>query len=103
MVEAYDIISFDCYGTLIDWEAGIVSAFQSEAAKDGVELKSNQIIEAYAAEEPSVESAHYRCYREVLTETARRVAPNLGWTLPAQRADFLVASLPEWQRFPDTN
>jgi len=103
MAEPYDLITFDSYGTLIDWESGIISAFQSEAAKDGVELQSDQIIEAYAAEEPSVESAPYRSYREVLAETARRVAAKLGWNLPAERAGFLAASLPEWQPFPDTN
>jgi len=102
-VEPYDIITFDCYGTLIDWESGIISAFQSEAAKDGVELRGYQIIEAYAAEEPSVEFAPYRSYREVLAETARRVAAMLGWNLPVERAGFLAASLPEWQPFPDTN
>jgi len=102
-VEPYDIITFDCYGTLIDWESGIISAFQSEAAKDGVELRGYQIIEAYAAEEPSVEFAPYRSYREVLAETARRVAAKLGWNLPVERAGFLAASLPEWQPFPDTN
>ncbi|HXI90227.1 MAG TPA: HAD family hydrolase [Blastocatellia bacterium] len=103
MAEPYDLITFDCYGTLIDWEAGIISAFQSEAAKDHVELRDDQIIEAYAAEEPVVESAPYRSYREVLAETARRVAPKLGWNLPAERAGFLAASLPKWQPFPDTN
>jgi 2-haloalkanoic acid dehalogenase type II len=103
MVEPYDIITFDCYGTLIDWEGGIISACQSEAAKDGVELRGDQIIEAYAAEEPAVESEHYRTYREVLCETASRVAATLWWDLPAERAGFLAASLPEWQPFPDTN
>ncbi len=102
-MEPYDIITFDCYGTLIDWESGIISAFQSEAAKDGLELRGDQIIEAYSAEEPSVEYAPYRSYREVLAETACRVAAKLGWNLPAERAGFLAASLPKWQPFPDTN
>ena len=103
MAEPYDIITFDCYGTLIDWESGIISAFQSAAAKDGVELRGDQIIEAYAAEEPSVEFAPYRSYREVLAKTASRVAAKLGWNLPPERAGFLAASLPEWQPFRDTN
>jgi 2-haloacid dehalogenase/putative hydrolase of the HAD superfamily len=103
MAEPYDLITFDCYGTLIDWEAGIISAFQSEAAKDHVELRGDQIIGAYAGEEPVVESAPYRSYREVLAETARRVAAKLGWNLPAERDGFLAASLPKWQPFPDTN
>ena len=99
----FDIITFDCYGTLIDWEGGIISAFQSEAAKDGRELPGDQIIEAYAAEEPAVETAPYRSYRDVLGETARRVAATLGWHLPTERTGFLAASLPGWQPFPDTN
>lgn len=103
MTDPFDIITFDCYGTLIDWEAGIISAFQSEAKKDGVELRGDQIIETYAAEEPDVESAQYISYREVLGATARRVAATLGWDLPAGNADFLAASLPDWQPFPDTN
>lgn len=103
MVQPYDIITFDCYGTLIDWEGGIISAFLSEAAKDGVELRGNQIIEAYAAEEPAVESEPYRPYGEVLCETASRVAAKLGWSLSPERGGFLAASLPDWQPFPDTN
>jgi len=102
-VEPFDIITFDCYGTLIDWETGIVSAFQSEAAIDGVELNGDQIITAYSAQEPAVESGPYRPYREVLGETARRVASGLGWELSKDRADFLAASLPLWKPFQDAN
>jgi 2-haloacid dehalogenase/putative hydrolase of the HAD superfamily len=99
----FDIITFDCYGTLIDWEAGIIAAFQSEAVTDGIELNADQIIEAYSAEEPAVESAGYRSYREVLDETARLVATKLGWKIAPDRAVFLAASLPDWEPFPDTN
>lgn len=99
----FDIITFDCYGTLIDWEGGMVSAFKSEAARDGVTLMADQIVEAYMAEEPSVESGGYRPYREVLAETACRVAARLGWALPHERAGFLAASLSDWKPFVDTN
>lgn len=99
----FDIITFDCYGTLIDWESGIVAAFQSEAAKDGVELKPDDIIAAYSTEEPAVESGAYRSYREVLGETAHRVAAKLGWSIEPDRAGFLSASMPDWAPFADTN
>lgn len=99
----FDIITFDCYGTLIDWEGGIIAAFQSEAAKDGVELKPDEIIAEYSTEEPAVESGPHRSYREVLDETARRVAAKLGWIIEPERAVFLAASLPGWKPFPDTN
>jgi 2-haloacid dehalogenase/putative hydrolase of the HAD superfamily len=103
MSESYDIITFDCYGTLIDWEGGITAAFQAEAARDGLELLPNQIIDAYAAEEPAVESGSYLSYRDVLNETAMRVAAKLGWKLSPDRARFLATSVPGWLPFPDTN
>lgn len=99
----FDLITFDCYGTLIDWEGGIVRAFQEEAARDGLELDPQEIIAAYMLEEPAVESETYRPYKEVLAETAARVAGRLGWQISQERAGFLPASLPDWRPFPDTN
>src|SRR5262245_45261107 len=100
---AFDIITFDCYGTLIDWEGGIVDAFQSEATRDGLTLTAESIIDAYMIEEPLVETGSYRPYRDVLAETARRVAARLEWNLNRERATFLAESLPRWTPFPDTN
>ena len=99
----FEVITFDCYGTLIDWESGIVRAFQSEASLDDLTLRSKDIIAAYMAEEPGVESEAYRPYRDVLAETAGRVAARLGWTMAPERADFLAKSLDDWAPFPDTN
>lgn len=99
----FDIITFDCYGTLIDWEGGIVNAFQSEAAKDAVTLQGSKILEAYSAEEPIVESEGYQLYRDVLAETASRAAARLGWQIDRARASFLADSLPHWIPFADTN
>ena len=103
MPEPFEIITFDCYGTLIDWETGIKDAFRAEAAKDGIEIQGDQVIKAYAAAEPSVESGTYLTYREVLCETALKVAAKLGLDLTAERAAFLGESLPHWAPFPDTN
>jgi 2-haloalkanoic acid dehalogenase type II len=99
----FDIVTFDCYGTLIDWESGIVTAFQTEAAHDGVELAADDIVAAYGIEEPLVESGPYRSYSEVLDETARRVGARLGWNIERERSGFLAASLPNWPPFSDTN
>jgi 2-haloalkanoic acid dehalogenase type II len=99
----YDVITFDCYGTLIDWEGGISTAFAAAAAADGRQLDCEQMLKAYAELEPSVEASPYRRYREVLTETAQQVAERLRWPLSRERAHFLAESLPHWQPFADTN
>lgn len=103
MDRTFDVITFDCYGTLIDWENGISAAFIKTAAADGVQLDPEPILAGYAELEPVTEAQTYRSYRAVLTETARRVAEQVGWPLNAKRASFLADSLPDWQPFPDTN
>jgi 2-haloacid dehalogenase len=99
----YDVITFDCYGTLIDWESGIANAFINTAATDGVTLTREAVLRAYADTEHRVQEAGYRPYRDILRDTAVRVAAIVGWPLMAERAGFLAGSLPSWQPFPDTN
>jgi 2-haloalkanoic acid dehalogenase type II len=99
----YDVVTFDCYGTLIDWEDGIASAFAREAAEDGVVLDRARILGAYHELEPEIEAAEYRPYRDVLGATSMRVAQRLGWPLTEERARFLPESLRAWKPFPDTN
>ncbi|HEV8435539.1 MAG TPA: haloacid dehalogenase, partial [Thermoanaerobaculia bacterium] len=103
MPRPYDVITFDCYGTLIDWEGGIAGAFAREAASEGVRLDRDAVLREYARVEPIVEGDRYRPYREVLTETAVRVARSLGWAIAYTRGLFLADSLPHWKAFPDTN
>lgn len=94
-MKRYDIITFDCYGTLIDWETGIREAFASQG------FDAPAALRAYAEIEPVVEHEMYRSYREVLTSTAARVAQRLGRTI--ESPSFLVDSLPRWKPFGDTN
>jgi len=103
MERPFDVITFDCYGTLIDWEGGIGAAFTAAAALDGVTLDRTAVLQAYAEVEPAVEAEGYRSYRAVLAETARRVAIGFGWPLTGTQAGFLADSLPDWQPFADTN
>ncbi len=103
MRTSYDVITFDCYGTLIDWEGGIGGWFEAAAAQEGCRLERREALAAYAEIEPAVEAEPYRRYREVLTESALRVARRFGWSLTHGRARGLAESLPEWMPFPDTN
>ncbi len=99
----YDVITFDCYGTLIDWESGIATAFLDAAAPDGVTFTRDDILRAYADVEHRVQAEGYRSYREILRDTAVRVAKALSWPITPERAGFLADTLPSWQPFPDTN
>ena len=98
-----DVVTFDCYGTLVDWESGIREAFAAEARRLSAPVDTERALGLYAEIEPVVEAEPFRRYREVLAETARRIAARLGWPLPAARAGFLAESLPSWRPFPDTN
>ena len=95
MDRRYDIITFDCYGTLIDWESGIAGAFRQQNPS----LEREAILHAYADVEPQVEST-YDLYRNVLIRTAQQVGQKLGWSTDGT---FLAESLPGWKPFPDTN
>jgi 2-haloalkanoic acid dehalogenase type II len=103
MARPYDVITFDCYGTLIDWETGISTAFVRAARAAGHTLEPAQVLQTYGEIEPRVEAETYRRYHDVLTETARRVGERLGWPLSREQAVFLAKSLPAWQPFADTN
>ncbi len=104
MARACDIVTFDCYGTLIDWEGGISRAFAVAAAAAGrPPVERARVLALHEEIEPIVQAEGFRPYREVLAETAWRIASRLGWELTPQRATFLADSLPGWPAFDDTN
>ena len=98
-----EVITFDCYGTLIDWESGIANAFMAEGGRVGHTLDREEIVRTHAEVEPEVQRGRYQSYREVLRQTARIVAQRIGWTLAPDYGDVLAESLPHWPPFPDTN
>jgi 2-haloalkanoic acid dehalogenase type II len=99
----YDVVTFDCYGTLIDWEGGIREAFVTAARADGRALDGDAVLAVYVEVEAAVQAQAYRPYRAVLAETARRVAARLGWSIGEGRSHFLPESVPRWRPFLDTN
>jgi 2-haloacid dehalogenase len=93
--------TFDCYGTLIDWNAGIGAVLEQLW---GVE-QAPRLLERYHALEPEVEAEEYRTYGEVLTLTLERIAEEVGYGIPEGESGMLAQSLPEWPPFaevPDT-
>ena len=89
-------LTFDCFGTLIDWRHGIRTT--GELLFPG---RGEAFLEAYVDLEAEVEAGPYRRYRAVLAETTRRVATRLDLDLKPDDAGALVSTIPHWPPFPD--
>jgi 2-haloacid dehalogenase len=98
----FDVISFDCYGTLIDWETGILHALRSMRALAPVRASDHDVLEAYASLESALESGDYISYRDVLRGVMRGLARRLGVPAKQVELDALADSLPGWPPFEDT-
>ena len=89
-------LTFDCFGTLVDWRHGIRTT--GELLFPG---RGDAFLEAYIALEAEVEEGPFKRYRAVLTETARRAAKKLGVDLKPDDATALVSTIPHWPPFGD--
>jgi 2-haloacid dehalogenase len=89
--------TFDCYGTLIDWNAGIGAVLERLW---GVE-QAPKLLERYHELEPEVEAEQYRSYGEVLTLTLERIAQEVGYGIPEGESNMLSQSLPDWPPFDE--
>jgi 2-haloacid dehalogenase len=95
-------LTFDCYGTLIDWEMGILDAFRPVLARHGLPMDEAVLLSLYAEHEARVESGPYRPYREVLREVATGIASDLGYMPSEEDLQALPDSVRDWPAFPDT-
>ena len=98
----FEVLTFDCYGTLIDWETGILRAFRKVLQRHGVELNDNELLEAYAWAESQAESGDFMPYRQVLEQVVREIGKKLGFDATAEEQRSLPESVKTWQPFPDT-
>ncbi|HEY3245699.1 MAG TPA: HAD family hydrolase [Phycisphaerae bacterium] len=97
-------LSFDCYGTLIDWETGIRVAFESLLdGSQGMPIDAPTLIEAYLETEAEIQDRGYRPYRKVQAAALLEVARRFELTVPPQKVHILADSLPDWRPFIDTN
>ncbi len=93
--------TFDCYGTLVDWQAGFVKTVQ-RIGLASTSAAGERLFRRYLAEEPTVESGAFRSYREVMIATLIRAVRHAdGSELAAERARELPDSIPDWPIFPD--
>jgi 2-haloacid dehalogenase len=99
---SFQAITFDCYGTLIDWESGILRVLRPLLFEHGRPVADQEILALFAELEPAIQSAAYRPYRFVLEEVVRGVGQRFGFSVSTDEVRSLAASLKSWTPFPDT-
>ena len=101
--ERFKVLSFDCYGTLIDWERGIGEAMAPLLERYGIGVEAGRILELYGRFEREAEAQRpFVNYRGVLRQIVQSFGTELGFQPSAQELDTLVESLGGWPAFPDT-
>ncbi len=100
--DSFSVLTFDCYGTLIDWETGIWQALSPILANHHVSLNQEQALERYAALESELERGPYLEYRQVLRRVVEGLGAQLGFTPTAAELDGFSSSVRDWPAFPDS-
>jgi 2-haloacid dehalogenase len=99
---AFDALTFDCYGTLIDWETGLLAGLRAVLAAHRVDGTDDELLEAYADAEATLEKGPYLRYREILAGGLRAVAARLAITVTDGEAMAFGGSVADWPAFPDS-
>ena len=98
----FEILTFDCYGTLINWEDGILRCLRRILAAHGKHADDATILGLYGDFEARAEQGDYRRYREVLQSVVEQFGEQLGFTPTSQEVSSLPESLSLWKPWPDT-
>jgi 2-haloacid dehalogenase len=98
----YEWLSFDCYGTLIDWETGLLRYLRHLFQAKGRDANDAHILALYSEFEPREQAGQYRTYRDVLASVVRDFAGELGFEVSGGEAEGLADSIRGWQPFADT-
>jgi 2-haloacid dehalogenase len=100
--DAFTHLSFDCYGTLIDWENGILDAVKPILADHGIDAEEAEILRTYAELEGAAEAGAYRRYRTLLSGVLSGFGERFGFTPTVGEIDALPDSVGNWPAFPDS-
>jgi len=99
----FDALSFDCYGTLIDWETGITAVLRPWANRRGLNITDEQLLAAHAEHESRAESDHPgELYPAILARTFRGIGDEFATEVSDEEAAALGASVPDWPAFDDS-
>ncbi len=100
--DRYKIITFDCYGTLIDWESGMLGALKPLLANHGINLEDEEILQKFAEFESKLQQGEYIKYRDILKNVVRQFGEQFDFEPSLAEQNTLADSIKNWQPFPDT-
>ncbi|HXG52264.1 MAG TPA: haloacid dehalogenase type II [candidate division Zixibacteria bacterium] len=100
--DAFEVLTFDCYGTLVDWETGLWKALQPILAGHGVRAAAEEVLALYGELESGIEGGEYREYREVLKNVLRGMGSRLGFAPDESELRRFSESVKDWPAFPDS-
>jgi 2-haloacid dehalogenase len=98
----FEALTFDCYGTLIDWEAGILAGLRRALATITPRPSDEELLEAHAALEAAAEAGPYQRYREILAGNLRGIADRYGVRVDEDEVAAFAGSVGAWPAFPDS-
>ena len=101
--DAFDVLTFDCYGTLIDWESGLLAALRPPLAAHGVDAPDDALLEAFARHEAELEAGRYLSYREVLGGALQAMLRERGAEASEAEVKAFGGSVADWPAFPDSS
>jgi 2-haloacid dehalogenase len=101
-LDQFDVLTFDCYGTLIDWETGIGAALRVVFADHRVRIEPDRALELYGELEAEAERGEYREYKTVLKMVLEGMGARLGFIPTAEELRRFSESVRDWPAFPDS-
>lgn len=101
-MDSVRLITFDCYGTLIDWETGMLKAMRPLFGAGHDRARDFELLEMYGEIEAELESGPYLPYRKVLSETVQEMGNRLDKKISQEIGERFADSLITWEPFPDT-
>jgi 2-haloacid dehalogenase len=99
---SFDALTFDCYGTLIDWETGLLAGLRTVLAAHDVSAENDALLETFARFEAEAEAGPYLPYRDVLGVALRGVGDTLGFEPTVAELAMFGGSVVDWPVFPDS-
>ncbi len=99
---AFDVLTFDCYGTLIDWETGLLTALRAQLGDAVADVGDDELLEEYAGIEHAAQVPYQR-YRDVLAQALAELGRRHGVAPDERRCAAFGASVPDWPAFPDSS